>query len=106
MLSALEHHFAAPREIAIVGSPGDPATEALRRAALTPFAPDTAFAYASGPDDPAVQRIPLLAGKGLVEGRPAAYVCEGFACQAPVTDPEALGMALSGGQGPVRVLRR
>jgi hypothetical protein len=32
----------------------------------------------------------LFQGRGLVEERAAAYVCRGFACQAPVTEPEGL----------------
>jgi uncharacterized protein YyaL (SSP411 family) len=30
------------------------------------------------------------AGKGLVDGKPAAYVCAGMVCSAPITDPAAL----------------
>ena len=95
LLCALELHFSAPREVAIVGRSGDPATESLRRAALERFEPGTVYAFAEGPDDPAVARVPLLAGKGLVDGRPAAYVCESFACKAPVTDAAALREALA-----------
>ena len=32
----------------------------------------------------------LLQERPAVEGKPAAYVCEGFVCQAPVTAPDAL----------------
>jgi uncharacterized protein len=85
LLCALDLHFSPPREVAVVGT-----SEELRRAALEGFRPNTVFAFAEGPTD----AIPLLAGKNLVDGRPAAYVCERFACQAPVTTPENLRAGL------------
>ena len=39
--------------------------------------------------------VPLLAGRGLVNGAPAAYVCRQFTCLAPVTTPEQLREALA-----------
>jgi uncharacterized protein YyaL (SSP411 family) len=79
-LTALDLHFSPPRELAIVGSVNAP----VARAALAPFQPNTVVAV--GPSD----EVPLLAGKTLVDDQPAVYVCERFACQAPVTDPAAL----------------
>ena len=38
--------------------------------------------------------VPLLAGRAPVDGRAAAYVCEHFVCQAPVTTAEELAAAL------------
>ena len=51
-----------------------------------------AVVVAGAPDQPGV---PLLADRPLVGGRAAAYVCRGFVCAAPVTDPEALRAAIS-----------
>jgi hypothetical protein len=34
--------------------------------------------------------VPLLVGREAVDGGPAAYVCRGFVCERPVTDPGAL----------------
>jgi uncharacterized protein len=86
LLCALQLHFSPPREVAVVG-----VSEELRKAALDGFQPNTVFAFAGEPTD----AVPLLAAKGLVGGRPAAYVCERFACQTPVTSPDELRAALS-----------
>jgi uncharacterized protein len=84
LLCALDLHFSPPREIAIVGE-----SEELRHAALEGFQPGTVFAFSPEPSD----AVPLLAGKSLLDGRPAAYVCERFACGRPVTAPAELRAA-------------
>jgi uncharacterized protein YyaL (SSP411 family) len=76
-LCALDLHFATPREIAIVGRPDDD----VARAALAGYDPNAVVAF--GPAD----GVPLLEGKTAVDGKPTVYVCERFACQAPVTNP-------------------
>jgi uncharacterized protein len=77
-LSALDLHFSPTREIAVIG----PADSAVARAALAPFEPNTVVAF--GPSG----NVPLLEGKDFVDGRPAVYICENFACQAPLTQLE------------------
>jgi uncharacterized protein YyaL (SSP411 family) len=47
---------------------------------------------AGGP--PGSEAPELLRDRPLVEGRPAAYVCENFACKTPVTDPKKLAALL------------
>jgi uncharacterized protein YyaL (SSP411 family) len=77
-LSALDLHFSPPREVAIIGPPDSQ----VARAALRGFDPNAVVAF--GP----TEDVPLLKGKGFVDGKPAVYVCERFACQAPVTEPK------------------
>ena len=79
-LCTLDLHLAPPRELAIVG---DVRSE-VARAALVPFQPRTVVAV--GP----TEEVPLLAGKGLVGAETAVYVCERFACRAPVTRADDL----------------
>jgi uncharacterized protein len=75
-LCGLDLWFSPPRELAVVG----PVDSEVARAALEPWQPRTVVAV--GP----AEEVPLLAGKGLVDGKPAVYVCERFSCRAPVID--------------------
>ena len=96
-MAAAEAYLSGPVEIAIVGDPGDERTAGLHRAALL-AAPPGAVIAAGRPDGATREPgVPLLAGRGLVGGAPAAYVCRGFTCRAPVTTEDELRSALAAG---------
>jgi uncharacterized protein len=87
-LAVAEAVVAGPAEIAVVGPAGDPRTVALHRAALLAAPPGAVIALGDGEGD--ADAVPLLAGRSLVAGRPAAYVCRDFTCRMPVTDHQDL----------------
>jgi uncharacterized protein YyaL (SSP411 family) len=80
LLQALDFHLAPTREVALVG----PELRELERTVRDRFRPHLVLAGGE-PDG-----VPLLEGRSPVEGRAAAYVCERFACQRPVTEPGEL----------------
>ena len=81
-LAVAEALISGPAEVAIVGPAADPRTAGLHQAALQAAPPGAVLALGDGVSDGG---IPLLEARGLVGGAPAAYVCRGFACLAPVT---------------------
>ena len=85
LLQALDFHLAPVREVALAGED----TSALARVVRGRFRPHLVLAGG------AADGVPLLEDRPPVDGRPAAYVCESFACQAPVTEPEELERLLS-----------
>jgi uncharacterized protein YyaL (SSP411 family) len=86
LLQAADFYLAPVKEVAIVGPSGE-ADELLRvvRGAYRPH-----LVLATGRAD----GVPLLEGREPVDGHAAAYVCEHFICQAPVTDPDELAAVL------------
>ena len=90
-LAVAEAMQAGPQQVAIAGE-GPLAAELLlvARAATSP-----GLVIAHGAPD--AEGIPLLAGRPLVDGECAAYVCRGFVCDRPVTTPEALTSSLGAG---------
>ena len=80
-------------EIAVVGPRDAAGTRALLAAARARYVPARVIGWldpAAGATD-----LPLLKGKTLSAGKPAAYVCRNYACDAPVTDPAILTKALA-----------
>jgi uncharacterized protein YyaL (SSP411 family) len=105
-LAVAEALLSGPVEVAIVGPADDPRTGDLLRAALHAAPGGTVLALGglvpgdtmpggTVPEDTAAEAVPLLAGRTLVNGAPAAYVCRGFTCRLPVTTPAQLREQLS-----------
>jgi uncharacterized protein YyaL (SSP411 family) len=92
MLCALELALESPRHVVIAG---DPAAEDFRLLAAVlaeQLGPARAVLAADGGPGQRwlAGRAPWLAAMKPIAGRATAYVCEEFACQAPVSDAAAL----------------
>jgi uncharacterized protein len=83
LLRAIDFYLSPVREVAIVGPNPDPLLQTVR----SQFRPHMVLAGGDG-------AVPLLKGREPVDGKAAAYVCEHFVCQAPVTTAEELAAAL------------
>ena len=92
-LSALDFYLGGPKEVAILGDPDEVETRALIDVVHGRFLPNAVLAVGR-PGDPATAEVPLLQDRSEVDGRAAAYVCERFVCQRPVTDAEDLSRQL------------
>ena len=93
-LAALDFYLSPPKEVAVIGPLGDPSTSALLRTVNGRYLANRVLVGADGESDAASSGLPLLEGRGMVNGRPTAYVCENYACQLPVTEAEALAAQL------------
>ncbi len=74
-------------EIAIVGPREHPLTREMLELVHADYRPR--LVLACGESAPHEARLPLLADRTAIEGRPTAYVCRDYACRSPVTDPES-----------------
>jgi uncharacterized protein YyaL (SSP411 family) len=84
LLRAIDFIVAPVREVALAGDAAGELASVVR----TGYYPHVVLAGGEH------QAVPLLQGREPVDGRPAAYVCERFTCQLPVTTPEELTKSL------------
>jgi uncharacterized protein len=86
LLRALDFQIAPISEVALIG---DNLSE-LASVVRSGFRPHQVLAGGAGGS----ATPPLLADRTAIDGKPAAYVCEQFACQAPATEPQQLAELL------------
>jgi uncharacterized protein len=94
LLQAIDFHLSPVREVALVapsnGADGSAPLDELAGVVRSAHRPHVVLA--GGPEGS--ERPELLRERPAVEGKPAAYVCEHFACQQPVTEPDELAAQL------------
>jgi uncharacterized protein YyaL (SSP411 family) len=92
ILVALDFSLGKPRQIVIAGKKDAPGTKALRTEVRRHFLPKTILLLADGSDGQKYlgEKNEAIRAMSIVDGKPAAYVCENFTCKAPVTDARAL----------------
>jgi uncharacterized protein len=97
MLIALDFWLGPVEEVAVVGDPAAEDTRRVLRAARAGFHPRRVLAQkpASGDTRSLEELLPLLAGKTASGGVVTTYVCQNFACQAPLVGTGAAEAALA-----------
>jgi uncharacterized protein YyaL (SSP411 family) len=95
-LAALDFYLSTPKEVAVIGPSANAATADLLRTVNGRYLANRVIVGADSEAAATTSGLPLLEGRGMVDGKPTAYVCENYACQLPVTDAESLASQLSG----------
>ncbi len=87
LLGVAAAQVVGPLSIVVVGAEGEPDREALTLAAVGQSSPGAVVSTGlPAPDGVASP----FAGRPMVDGKAAAYVCRGTTCSLPVTTPEEL----------------
>jgi uncharacterized protein YyaL (SSP411 family) len=92
LLCAVDAATAKPRQVVIAGDATGPDTKALISEVHQHYIPNKLLLLADGAAGQAWlgEKLAFLRSAGKIDGKAAAYVCEDFVCQLPVTDPAKL----------------
>ncbi len=88
MLAAADRALTEPLDVVIAGESNHPTALALRRAAAVAYAPNLVISGLPAGSD--LVGLPLYVGKLAAGGEATAYLCRGYACEAPTNDPTRL----------------
>ena len=87
-LSAAENAQGNTKQVAVLGEAGEENFERMLKVIRAEYRPDVVVA--ASPHPPQKDAPALLRERALIDGKATVYVCEGFVCKQPETDPEVL----------------
>ena len=87
-LMGLDFAFGPSLEIVISGPENEPATADLLGVAAQIYLPRSVVLLREGDDAKITSIAEYTKSQRPLDGKPAAYVCRNFACEAPVTEPD------------------
>jgi uncharacterized protein YyaL (SSP411 family) len=90
MLCAVDFAAGPSYEVVIAGERGADDTKLMLRAVESLYIPNKVVLLRPAENDPILTLAPYLEANTSRDGKATAYVCRNYACQAPVTDPEAV----------------
>jgi uncharacterized protein YyaL (SSP411 family) len=93
-LQGLDFAIGPVKQVAVIGPLSASATQALLAETWRAYRPCSVVALSEQPVESGVELPALLLERGMIQGKPTAYVCQGFVCNLPVTSPEALKQQL------------
>ncbi len=87
-LQDMDYALGPVYEVALLGDPSDPLTQAFASALWSAYRPNLVAAISPYP--PSADAPLLLQDRPLQADRPTAFVCQRFVCQRPVNEPEEM----------------
>ncbi len=100
LLNSVDFMLGPPQEIVIAGNIGEKITQEMIAAVHRVFLPNKILLLHPGGEggDRLSALSPLVGDKKPIDDQPTVFLCEGYACKAPLTDPGALKTALQQGE--------
>jgi uncharacterized protein YyaL (SSP411 family) len=94
LLIALDFYLGPVQEFAVVGAPANAETKRVLQVIRGGFRPNKVMAFKPADKDKAAEdTVPLLRDKPA-KGDVTTYICQSFACQAPLVGAEAVEKTL------------
>jgi hypothetical protein len=100
-LAAADFYFGPAKEVALAGDRQLAELDSLLNATYAGYEPNLVVGYIDPDRHDITARLPFLQDRPAKDGRATAYVCEAFACLAPVHDADALVRQIAEGTGIV-----